>query len=680
MENTENIVINIDEENDNRSYNIFLYETRLNLGLSRRKFAKYLKIKKFRYKLIENGYIKPSKKEILKISNKLNINYDNYLDGIKSYPTELNNKKFMKITNFMYQLFKNFKVRLTFLIISIISFLTLVSFSIASYNVSIYEADKYEPFVQEFFYNLIDKGDSGFSILNFKYPEIASVEKIDDIEKATRIKNISYQKNRLSISFEQIYWTENYRFYLFLSDASDGICSWQVETLNYKNQQTSVSYIIKLDEEALVIDTNEESKSLLENILKENDISEDFSNLINNKLGLNISFDDLANSIYKTKDHFRNLETIFAFVNIFSLFFFLLFLFLFGYSSIYKKNKEEGFDFSHSDELLELKPENKKIKKDIKFFPFIPEIFLRLFGIFLVIIGSIRMIFYTSSISSYSAQNISDANLFFSVQLLGMFIIFFINFDIYMDDYRLFRNLMLYPLAYILIYIIEAMLMQQVSETQSVVSMSLDKALFPNPFASATCYFLIILFLFFTPKKFKTKKQLIIFRSCAIFPILFLILSFLLGYSDVLFGIKFSNYWIKYLFRGDRFTLSILAITYLLSLFFLRLRYKKKYGEENANKMFMGNRYILIKNAIASLLILIIWIFDFIFSVDSTMNKLGFGLNQFLIILAPLVFFYHPHKGARNTKVDVTLITIYVVSLFILYVVAGLIALVSAIL
>ena len=681
MENKENIIINdnINLIKKTKSYNLFLYEERLKKKLSRRKFAKELNISSFNFKLIENGYIKPTKKDILKISNYFDINYNNYLEGINSYPTELNNKKFMRITNFMYQAFKNVKVRITFLILSIISLLTLISFSIASYSVSSNNIDKYEPKIQEFYSIFLEKSTASFSILNFKYPEINIVEDIgENTQKATIIKNISYETNYISLHYNQIYWTDNYRFYFTLTEHTSDLTIWQVECLNYSNNESNIIYVFKNEDGFLALDDDGNSNDILDEILNQNDINQDFTNLIKNKLNLDISFDELVQSITKTQEHYSNLEFAFAVVNLFSLIFFLLFLFLFGYSSIYKKDKLEGFDFSHSDELLLNEPKDVKIKKDIKIFPFIPETILKIFGIFLVVIGSIRMIIYTMNVSSYSYQNMNDANSFFSIQLLGMFIIFFINFDIYMDDYRLFRNLMLYPTAYISIYLIEACLMRQLSSTQSVLTIALDKAMFPNPFASATCYFLIIFFLFFTPKHFKTKKQLIIFRLCAIFPIIFLILSFLLGYADILFGIHYSSYWLKYLFRGDRFGLSILAITYLLSLFFLRLKYKIKYGEEKANKMFMGNRYIFIKNAIAALLIIIIWIFEMAFSQDATMNKLGFGLNTYLIILAPLVFLYHPHKCARNTKVDVTLISIYVILLFILYVAAGLMAFVAA--
>ena len=55
--------------NEDVSYNKFLFDKRKELNWSIRKFAKALGISKFRYRLIESGYIQPSKQAIEKIPN-----------------------------------------------------------------------------------------------------------------------------------------------------------------------------------------------------------------------------------------------------------------------------------------------------------------------------------------------------------------------------------------------------------------------------------------------------------------------------------------------------------------------------------------------------------------------------------------------------------------------------------
>ena len=84
----------------NISYNQFLFEKRKELKLSRRKFAKLLKISKFRYKLLENGYIKPAKRDIRKISAYFDIDFNLYLEGFNSYPSTINNIRYNPLSNF----------------------------------------------------------------------------------------------------------------------------------------------------------------------------------------------------------------------------------------------------------------------------------------------------------------------------------------------------------------------------------------------------------------------------------------------------------------------------------------------------------------------------------------------------------------------------------------------------
>ena len=70
------------KDTNNLSYNAYLYNKRLELGLKRRKFAKLLNISNFRYKLIERGYVKPNDSDILKINQALDCDIGEYLEGI----------------------------------------------------------------------------------------------------------------------------------------------------------------------------------------------------------------------------------------------------------------------------------------------------------------------------------------------------------------------------------------------------------------------------------------------------------------------------------------------------------------------------------------------------------------------------------------------------------------------
>ena len=640
------------------SYNEFLYNKRLELGFSRRKFAKQLKIFRFRYKLIENGYIKPTKKDVKKISEYFDMDFNYYLEGIRSYPKKLDDEKYNPISNFMYHMFTKKWLRITFLVIAILSVLyTIFGFVISTtydYQKTYLHDDK----VVELKQAIMDKGNSNFSINTFSFPTVSQLYELENGNENAVIFDSSYNEKQLDFSFREIYWYDHYRFSITISDYNVSAYTLMVNAFNYDTYESDFYSVFVVDGE-LVILSETEMATVAKGIIEKMDINFDFTTLFHDKLGIDASFDSIMTSINNTRQKYSSVVNVISSVAFLTLFLSFVFVFLSFFAWIYQKKKDEIHSFSHSDELLELKCKNLDAKKDIKIFPFIPETFVRLVAFLFIFFGALRILMLSLNVASYSAESMEIARQLFSIQMLGMFLVFYINFDIFMKDNRIFRNIVLYPLIFLMIYLVEGYLLTNLTSEQSVISFALDKFTFPNPFATATFYFLMIFFLFLTPSFINTKKKLIIFRSMTIIPILLIIFSFIFGHSDVLFGFKFTSYWTKLLFIGDRITISILAISYLISLFFLRLHYKRKYGEEKAFRYFNGNRYIFTKNLIATGLIVIIWIFEMIFSGNQTLNSLGIGQNTSLIIIAPLVLLYHPHKNKRNAVSDIILISIY---------------------
>ena len=662
--------------NEDLSYNKFLWLQRLKEKLSIHKFAKKLNINPFHYRLLEGGYIKPNKKDIKKISDYFEIDFNYYLEGFRGYPEELDNKKYNRLTTLMYHLFTKRPLRITFLIIAIISLISsIVCLTVAS-NLSPNSMSLQHEKVKELNDRIIEVGDNNFNIYTFSYPIVSKKIDLEDGKQKAIIIESRYDTRYNFIQFSQIYWFDTYRFNIRYSNNSDGIVSWSIAAFNYQTYESESYYLYEVNNgfEALSVDSSVDECI---KIFEDNNIHQDFTDLIKERLGLDITFDEYIKYKGEVLDKYLNTNIILGLTAIISILLTGIFLFLFGYSSIYKKNKNTRYSFSHSDELFGIEPLNKPVKKDIRFFPFIPETAMRIFGFAMVFIGSLRAVFYMYNISSYSVENINIANQLYSILLMGMFLIFFINFDIYMRDNRLFRNLLIYPMMFFVLYGLEAFLLSSVNNERSFVSVALDSIAFPNPFASAAYYFFIIVFLFVTPSYINTKKKLIIYRSMAIIPILLIIISYMFNYSNFFFGFEITNYWVKALFLGNRFALSLLAVTYLVSLFFIRLFFKKRFGEKNANRYFNGNKFIFLKNGLACVLILLIWIIEMLAKDNVALNNIGIGQNYFIIILAPLIFFYHPHKNSRRTVLDGTLITIYGLVLTFLYLTAGIIAIIS---
>ena len=93
------------------SYNGFLFDARLKMGLRRRKFAKFLGISPFRYRFIENGYLKPHEKDVIKFTAALGIDCSFMREGISStYPDELPDKERNKVVDWAYRFIGSFSV------------------------------------------------------------------------------------------------------------------------------------------------------------------------------------------------------------------------------------------------------------------------------------------------------------------------------------------------------------------------------------------------------------------------------------------------------------------------------------------------------------------------------------------------------------------------------------------
>ena len=75
------------------SYNLYLYHARTRMGLKLRAFAKKLGVSAFKYRLIENGYLKPNKELIERVSTLLDTDYAACTVGEYSYPEEKPDKK-----------------------------------------------------------------------------------------------------------------------------------------------------------------------------------------------------------------------------------------------------------------------------------------------------------------------------------------------------------------------------------------------------------------------------------------------------------------------------------------------------------------------------------------------------------------------------------------------------------
>ena len=671
------------------TYNGLLYKERNDRGLSRIKMAKLLHIFPYTYKMIECGYIKPTKKQVKRISEALNIDYSEYLIGEPSYPCELPEKKRNKVVAFFYKLIGSITFKIIFTILAGLSVGFMVSGFIVSNNVANNSRSYYDETYLNFIDTLKENGSIHISAISkLTAPEYRTYEK-DDVNKTSKYISIvgTYDDKSVgSLTFTAIYRNETSRLvYTLVSDSenTDLVAKYtEYESAIsysgsfYKEEQVlGISYIGGDGKKSYYFDGDEEFENA-KNILsqKMGEYLDDFNELISTK-------DPTFASEITDKVHYligfeqeaskkMTNPTLYAFFGrYFGIILSGLTLFILAYAFLYGTTKkgEKVYKTAKLDIAMD---EVNRMKTDIRFTPFIPETVLEIIGIILVFIGSFRLIFYTGSfITGNSAAVIgtSTGTDLMQTFMVGMFLLYFIDFDIFMDDKRVLRNIVLYSIVFFCLYGLEN-LIYRVLNTDSLVGQLATYIALPNMFGSIAGYYCIMLFLFFTPKFIKKNWQLIVYRCLSIIPAVCIFVAWYLynGYN-----VLFTADWpkeVRNLFNAEKIPFSILAISYLFGLYFMRLFFVWRYGKDRALTFFNGNKFIWIKNIMVCIIIAIIGVVELCLQNDPTAHKLGLGMYWNILFLIPLLLLYHPHKGPRNLILDWTTLFFYIVAISFSYV------------
>lgn len=169
-------------------------------------------------------------------------------------------------------------------------------------------------------------------------------------------------------------------------------------------------------------------------------------------------------------------------------------------------------------------------------------------------------------------------------------------------------------------------------------------------------------FLFTNPSFVKNNsKNRIIYRSLAIIPI-----AYILGSMLYQIGSKTWGWSLPFQVSSLLFTKSIeltsFAILYCLGVYIFKRIVIKKYGFENEQIYENGNRFFIIKNTIACLIIALIGVTEIILSKTWPNNPIG-DMSKYLFLTIPFVFLYHPHIGKRNLTLDFGFKVLYAVSM-----------------
>ena len=683
------------------TYNYYLYNKRTFLRLSYGKMGKALGMGGFRYRLIENGYLKPKHKEIERFSAFFGEDFTPYVDSYANNPCDLPKKKEMRIATFLYELVGKIWVRvllglLTGCFAGLFGASFILSDMVDNKGLSYYP-ETYQTFVSD----LQENGEQRISLLgSFITPEIHhSYEASNGYPAYVYIYGEYKMERATHLSLAAVYRGDGYRAEFTVTGYNTNLNSGK-KALTLTATITSFEYDYRDVEVYEYYSPTEysDSKSMRE-ILSRMDIGPIMEPLLieADKL-VPIFVDDLNDLLADTKYTETNLtvtelltlmaqgDEIVNRLSFISVSFYLvglimagLCLFGFLFAMFYGRKKGGKMPFTRSYVAIVDPPEEgkKPLKKDIRFAPFIPETVLELLGIALVFYGSMRAVGYVGSFFGLEGLGLGEfmnggSMRFMSVFMIGMFLLYIIDFDAYMEDSRIVRLIFQNAIIFICLYNLEVLLINGI-EAMSVLGGFAERIPIPNMFGSIACYFLIAYCLFFTPKwAKKSKGRLVLHRLCAIIPISWILAAWIIYRGN---GIWFKLDWsreVLFLFNGERLTFSILAILYLVGYYLIRLFFEKKLGETNANVFFNSNRFIWIRNIYLSLIILGVGIAELILRNNIIANKLDFGYYWQILFLIPAILLYHPHKGPRNTGVDILTTGIYMACLIFAYALAAL--------
>jgi len=169
-----------------------------------------------------------------------------------------------------------------------------------------------------------------------------------------------------------------------------------------------------------------------------------------------------------------------------------------------------------------------------------------------------------------------------------------------------------------------------------------------NVYQVVAIHYLIFLFLFFQPPFLNKKGKIarIVWHSLSLIPLGALVVTYILSNSYALiYGVK-ENVFINFWFPNGFLSLSIVCVLFLYLTFAFRLLIEKRYGKHNAQLYFYGDRYTIYENALCVALIIIAASLDFLFIHNQYAYYLGFGTNSWMFILIPFILLckYSPNN------------------------------------
>lgn len=330
-----------------------------------------------------------------------------------------------------------------------------------------------------------------------------------------------------------------------------------------------------------------------------------------------------------------------------------------------KKKEKASVNFSLSIVSLPA----RDLPSDIGFTPFVPEFVLKIVGLVIILLFGIGLnlaTYWQLNVSIFTPDNLKDLrDTTNNLLIAGITLLFFVKIDVYYKKTQrdLLTNIFALFVGGLVFYLLEIITFSTIFKMQNLLQVILQvlQPIIPgNIFWNLMLYSLIFYFLFTTPKRYHNQSHKILrFRLLSLIPTFFLIFAFIYKYA--IEPMLSAPYYISFIFFTKGIIMTLFAIIYMYSLYFMQLYYKLRFGEKTAELYFSSRRFSLSKNLVACIILILLYVVDVSIGHTIPDNILNLGTNWSILILVPFIFFYRPHLGKRNLKWDNAYIVLYAV-------------------
>jgi transcriptional regulator with XRE-family HTH domain len=676
--------------------NAYLYQLRKEKGLKLKEAAKGAKVSFITLYLYERGYLPISSNDLSDIAAFYGVESASLLDNL-GYPTPIEDRGEAEDKGSKLDKFKKGLMSWP----SIIAFFAVAATCVSLFGVGIHDVQEVNNNPSRFYdSNILD-------LVSYVNKNGEAVEQTGEDGTTKTYRGVEYKEGTTNLidvltrdgsndwlGFQSVFSLgDNQLIFAFQDDSATrievtfgeyGLSSaemtytgkayydngeYVVESLTDSNQKAIEDQSVISAKQALVKDYPSKNETLFEGLTKQVGLAQ------------GVAFHDLLQSqVNGNADKAPLLRMGNNFILAFSLsgatFVFVSFLLL-----VLRLTKKR-----HKETIAEIKIESspfeevKPLEKNMSLQPYIPETALRMIVLVLVLICSIVIFQLTAVIDGISFTSFKDIAAILSdafknkSELLALARIwplipvatllwFFVRIEIMQARGNIVPQILMFFFFGILYYVAEysfSFYWASSSDIYHYYLMMLFTAFMPgNMFWGICCFSLIVLFLLTTPAGIKSKPARICWRLLAILPAGYLLLSYFYSVGTSLWGwATWPSYAADLLYR-KQLTPTLFAISYPLCLYFYRRHINKKYGPENAAIYASGNRYYFMKNIFAASIIAVIALLNAAMQGNALAGTLDMKKSYWIAILIPLVLFYHPHVGKRNTIFDLAFALTY---------------------